>query len=431
MNIFSSKIEINKLIKSQQSEIEQLQMECRESIKDNSDLKEKIAKLQEENKEYYGKYVDTGLECDFCYFTIQVGFAFCPKCGKKINKIQKAEVKKENANVFQVEKDGEYVLINQYNGFLNKKVVIPSNIDGKRVIGIWNGVFEKCTDIEEVVFEEGCQYIGKNAFANCTNLKKVTLPKSLLEIGDSAFSGCAIEELAVPSNVKVIGCYAFSSRSLRHIWLPDQLKYISSGMLSGTSIEEINIPQSVLHIGNSAFSDTKLKEVELPDNLYSIDNYAFDTASLKKIIMHSNIKIISSYIFGQSVHPIVYCAAGSKGQLYARKYGLECQEISLSSHTNVETCASSIILVLGSITKGYTAKDIYKIMGINKAETWSWEYKGFNQLSIDKYMDMNDANSLKRKLQDFVYSHSNWLESGFHCNLQELFICEHWGTSAV
>lgn len=431
MSIFSDKSDMNKLIKNQQSKIEYLQSKCIVYQNDNSDLKKEIAKLQEEHEKYFGKYGDTGLECDFCYATLQVGFIFCPKCGKKINKTQKAEVKKENANVFQVEKDGEYVLINQYNGFSNKKVVIPSNIDGKRVIGIWNRVFEKCADIEEVVFEEGCQYIGKNAFANCTNLKKVRLPKSLLEIGDSAFSGCAIEELAVPPNVKVIGSYAFSSRSLKHILLPDQLKYISAGMLFRTSIEEINIPQNVLHIGYSAFSDTKLKEVELPDNLYSIDKYAFDTASLKKIIMHSNIKIISSDIFGQSTHPIVCCAAGSKGQLYARKYGLECQEISLSSHTNVETCASSIILVLGSITKGYTVEYIYNIMGINKAETWSWEYKGFNKLIINKYMDMNDANDLRRKLQSFVNSYSNWLEPGFHCNLQELSICEHWGTSAV
>lgn len=431
MNIFSSKIEMNKLIKSQQSEIEQLQMECRESIKDNSGLKERIAKLQEENKEYYGKYVNTGLECDFCYSTIQVDFAFCPKCGKKINKIQKAEVKKENANVFQVEKDGEYVLINQYNGFSNKKVVIPSNIDGKRVIGIWNGVFEKCTDIEEVAFEEGCQYIGKNAFANCTNLKKVKLPKSLLEIGDNAFSGCAIEELAVPPNVKVIGSYAFSHSRLRHIWLPDQLKYISSGMLSGTLIEEINIPQSVLHIEYSAFSDTKLKEVELPENLYSIDNYAFDTVSLKKIIMHSNIKIISSYIFGQSVHPIVYCAAGSKGQLYARKYGLECREISISPVANVQICANGIILSFGSGTTGYSIEDIYKNIGVNKAETWSWECKPINKLVIDKNMDWDDADSLKRKLQEFVNSHCNQSVSGFNCSLKELVVCDHWGTSAV
>lgn len=431
MNIFSSKTEMNRLIRNQQSEIEQLQTKCSGYLKDIADLKDDVAKLQKENKEYVEKYIHTGSECDFCYTTIQRDSIFCPKCGKKINKNRDVKTLKKNDNIFRIEEDGNYALINQYNGFSNKKVVIPSSINGKKVIGIWNGVFEKCTDIEEVFFEEGCQYIGKNAFANCKNLKTVRLPKSLLEIGDNAFSSCVIEELAVPPNVKAIGSYAFSSRSLKHIWLPDQLKYISNGMLSRTSIEEINIPQSVLHIGYSAFSDTKLKEVELPDNLYSIENYAFDTSSLKKIIMHSNIKIISSDIFGKSAHPIVYCAAGSKGQLYARKYGLDCQEIPLSPVVDARICANGIIFVLGSITRGHNIKEIHKLMGINKAETWSWEYKGFNKLIIQKCMDSNNANTLRRELQSFVNDHNNWSVPGFNCSLQELSVCEHWGTSAV
>ena len=65
-------------------------------------------------------------------------------------------------------------------GFAGKKIVIPSKINGQTVIGIWNNVFEKCTNLEDVVFQEGCKYIGKNVFTNCSNLQKVTLPKSLL-----------------------------------------------------------------------------------------------------------------------------------------------------------------------------------------------------------------------------------------------------------
>jgi hypothetical protein len=65
-------------------------------------------------------------------------------------------------------------------GFAGKKIVILSKINGQTVIGIWNNVFEKCTNLEDVVFQEGCKYIGKNVFTNCSNLQKVTLPKSLL-----------------------------------------------------------------------------------------------------------------------------------------------------------------------------------------------------------------------------------------------------------
>ena len=54
------------------------------------------------------------------------------------------------------------------------------SVKNKRSKGIWNNVFEKCTNLEDVVFQEGCKYIGKNVFTNCSNLQKVTLPKSLL-----------------------------------------------------------------------------------------------------------------------------------------------------------------------------------------------------------------------------------------------------------
>lgn len=431
MNIFSSRIELSKMIKQKQEEIERLQAEKEEYIQEIAGLKDENSRIIKENKSYYEKYIHTNLECDFCYTMIQKDFAYCPKCGKKINRMETAEIRIVDSNLFGVEDDGNYVLINQYNGFDNKKVVIPSNINGKKVIGIWNGVFEKCTAIEEVFFEEGCQYIGKSAFSNCTNLKKVKLPKSLLEIGDGAFNGCAIEEIAVPQNVKVIGSFAFSGCKLKRILLPDQLKYISTGMMSRTLIEEIRIPQSVIHIGYSAFEGTRLKEVELPDNLYSIEQYAFEIPCLKKIIMHSNIKIIDNNIFGKSVKPVIYCASGSKGQLYARKYGFDCKEIAPKPVVNVKICASSIILVFGSITKENTIAEIYRMVGINKAETWSWNVKSWNRLFIEKNMDMDDAMNLKRILQSFVNNHNNWSAPGFHCSLQELSVCEHWGTPVV
>lgn len=48
------------------------------------------------------------------------------------------------------------MLITQYTGFDDKKIVIPSSIDGIPIIGIWNSAFEKCVMLEEVYLEEGC-----------------------------------------------------------------------------------------------------------------------------------------------------------------------------------------------------------------------------------------------------------------------------------
>lgn len=434
MNIFSSKTEMNRVIKQQSAEIERLRTEKSSCLQEVDKLKTEIAKITKENMIYDEKYVHTNVECDFCYTTLQNEFVFCPKCGKKVKKakaVDNVDNGKNNESLFGVEVDGDYMLIIQYNGFDDKKVVIPSEINGRKVIGVWDSVFEKCLEIEEVFFEEGCQYIGKNAFDQCSNLKRIKLPKSLLEIGDSAFSGCAFEEIAVPPNVKSIGSYAFSHSNLKKLLLPDQLKYISNGMLSGTSIENISIPQSVIHIGAYAFFNTKLKEVELPDNLYSINNSAFDTPTLKKITIHSNIKIMVKDIFNAATKPTIYCSAGSKGHLYARKYGLECREIPPKPAIRVQTCASSIILVFGSVTKGDIITPIYRRCGINKAATWSWKAVRCNEVDVKKFMDMDEALRIKRDLLNFVNSHSDPYKPGFHCTLQELSICEHWGESEV
>lgn len=415
LNIFSNKIELNNKIKEQENKIVQLEEEKEICLKKIAELGTQVSNAIEENKAYKSKYVNTNRECEFCYTTLQAEFNYCPKCGKKIVRSKTTEVLKSNTNVFQTEEDGDYLIINQYNGFYDKKIVIPSAINGKPVIGIWNNVFQNCTGLEEVIFEEGCKYIGKNAFAGCSNLKKVKLPKSLLEIGDWAFSMCGIEKIALPPNVKGIGEYIFAHSSLKNIILPDKLKFIGVGMFSDTPIEEIDIPQSVIHIGKSAFEHTKLKKVELPYNLYSIGSLAFAIEGLSEITIHSNVKIISDLIstniFGhfktKGARPTVYCAAGSKIHLFARMYGLECKEIAPQPPVKVQVCAECIAVSLYWKRNDRNILNWYKYLGISKAETWSWDVPDMGvDLVIKKYMEMEEAIRLKDALQSFIDSHS-------------------------
>lgn len=433
MNFLSSKMELSKTIKEQKNQIEELETEKASLLGRIEELSEEVVKNKKKSEEYENKYVRTNLECGFCFNTLQKEFMYCPKCGKRIEKLENTNERKVPTDIFQTENDGSCLLINQYNGFNDKKITIPSSINGKPVIGIWNNVFEKCTELEEVVIEEGCKYIGKNVFARCEKLKKVRLPKSLLEIGDGAFLGCtSLEEIAIPPNVNIIGTYAFSGcRNLNKIVLPDQLSCISSGMLSNTGIKEIDIPQSVIHIGPSAFANTKLVKVVLPNNLYSIECSAFDIDSLREITIHSNVEIIEAGIFGRSASPIIYCAAGSKALLYARKYGMKCVEIPLQKAANVQIGSTGIILVLGSLKKTDSLSDWYRRIGVSKAATWSWEVKYWNQLEISKNMNISDAYQLKNALQNYISRHSDWSRPDAICSLQELSVCQHWGNSCV
>ena len=432
MGFFSSRIELNNTIKTLEADVETLKTDIANKSKQITELNKKNTSLSQKNAEYEKKYINTNLECAFCYTTVQKDFSFCPKCGKKIEKDFPVAVQNNSsASIFQTEQDLDSLLINQYNGFNDKRIVIPSSINGKPIVGIWNGVFEKCVDIEEVIFEEGCRYIGKDVFCGCKNLKKVRLPKSLIEIGDGAFSGCtSIEEIAIPPNVKVIGKYAFSGcKNLRNIMLPENLKYISNGMLSSTGITDIVIPQSVIHIGNSAFSYTNLTELELPYNLYSIGNYAFQKTNLSKIIIHSNVKIIEREIFGDSLRPTIYCASGSKALLYARKHSLNCVEIPTQKPAHADICVNSIILALGSAPKDMNLSQWQKRLGIYKASTWSWECPNIFRLNIEKIMDINEARQIENMLMrhTFVDNYNPALVGHRH----ELALCKHWGNSDV
>lgn len=78
-----------------------------------------------------------------------------------------------------------------------RKVIIKGDISNK-----W--LFQNCTGIEEVVFEEGCTTIPAGMFAGCENLETVTLPSTLKTIEWQVFRGTAIEEITIPASVTTI-----------------------------------------------------------------------------------------------------------------------------------------------------------------------------------------------------------------------------------
>lgn len=399
-----------------------------------------VEKFSTQNKIYEDKYVNTNLECEFCYTTLQAEFKYCPICGRKIEKKKESDNIPMKTQLFETEQDRDGLLITQYNGFSEKSIRIPSTINGTPVIGIWNNVFEECTELEEVYFDEGCKYLGKDAFNGCVKLRKIHLPKSLLEIGDGAFAHCSFSEIAIPPNVKVIGARAFIYSKLKEVLLPPNLKYISYSTFSGTDIEKIDIPQSVVHICDYAFKDTKIKEIELPYNLYSIGSGAFATSTLKKITIHSNVKIICDQIFGcedrfkkdnRANTPTILCAAGSKAHMYARKYGIECKEIAAQPVADVEVCASWIVFA-ERCSKGDILQ-IYRYLGLNKAESWSWKKCSYNAVNIDKTMDMNEALRLVNKIKKYYdcQNYDNWSAPFSNCPLKEVSASTYWGKSIV
>ncbi|MDD6148348.1 MAG: leucine-rich repeat domain-containing protein [Lachnospiraceae bacterium] len=91
--------------------------------------------------------------------------------------------------------------IGSYNGS-DKVVVIPSEIDGKKVTEIDKLAFGNNETVEGIVVPDTVEYIRDGAFGNCSNLKYVVMSKNIKVLEDGIFAGTDITELTLPSSLK-------------------------------------------------------------------------------------------------------------------------------------------------------------------------------------------------------------------------------------
>lgn len=201
-----------------------------------------------------------------------------------------------------------------------KKVVIPSEINGKKVSKISADAFYGHKNLEKVTIPESVVSIGMGAFddtalynnkANWTdgvlyisnylidaNPQKIqgsyTIKKGTKCIAESAFESCTkLTKVVIPDSVENLDEGIFYNCSkLKEVKLPKNLKYIPSDTFSEcTSLKSISIPKSVTKIGQGAFYGCEsLKEIKLPANIDYIADFAFDgCTSLKSITIPDKV----------------------------------------------------------------------------------------------------------------------------------------------
>ena len=108
----------------------------------------------------------------------------------------------------------------KYNCFSEKNVVIPSIIEGKKIVGIGKDSFRSHSEIEYVRISEGVRYVNDGAFADCYNLKSFLIPQSLVRLGTEfgsdlentgVFERTALEHIILPRGIRYIGKRAFNN----------------------------------------------------------------------------------------------------------------------------------------------------------------------------------------------------------------------------
>lgn len=201
------------------------------------------------------------------------------------------------------------------------------------VVTIGDYAFHNCKSLESITFEENSHltsigdfalgrsysniiplyesieipssvtHIGKYVFQNCTNLKNVTFEDNsqLVSIGDNAFSACgnlSLIDFGENSQLDSIGQQAFYMSGLKCIEIPASVTYIGKNVFEYSGLRIIVCHAVTPPDANNAFSNSSLSDiyvpaesVELYNNEYPWNIYKINDISNSSVIvgMYSTI----------------------------------------------------------------------------------------------------------------------------------------------
>lgn len=100
------------------------------------------------------------------------------------------------------------------------KYTIPSQINGKTVVGIGNRAFYYESGVKQITLPETLTYIGEQAFANADGLTSVVIPSRVISIKSNAFVECTyLADIYIKSENISIDSNAFSTVYQRSVTL--------------------------------------------------------------------------------------------------------------------------------------------------------------------------------------------------------------------
>ena len=205
--------------------------------------------------------------------------------------------------------DNDEIEIISYDG-TDATLVIPDEIDGKKVTAIGYEAFKGCSGLTSITIPASVTSIGGWAFEGCSGLTSITIPDSVTSIEYSAFRGCSgLTSITIPDSVTFIrdgafeGCSGLASINVDEnntayqsedgiilfdkqktqlitclpqktgaYTIPDSVTSIGYAAFEGCSgLTSITIPDSVTSIGYSAFYGCSgLTSITIPDSVTSI-----------------------------------------------------------------------------------------------------------------------------------------------------------------
>ena len=203
----------------------------------------------------------------------------------------------ENSD-FGYEVYGDNVTITVFKGEYSD-VIIPEEINGKKVTGITSEVFANndiiktvfipgtiksigtdvfynCKNLKSVTFDDGTESLYYNAFRDCLSLAEINIPKSLTYISSNAFNNC-------PSLIDIeIDMDNTTLKSVDNVIYKGNVLVLYPG---GKTSQVFEIANDITMIEDGAFNNNHyIKEVIIPNSVSTISAYNFiNCSNLEKI----------------------------------------------------------------------------------------------------------------------------------------------------
>ena len=128
-------------------------------------------------------------------------------------------------------------------------VVIPSEIDGKKVVAIADFAFTTRGVTPTGISTNKIEYNIQPLYNKKNNYEVVPLSVSL--------EGLGITSVIIPNTVKIIGKSAFFWNNLTNVTISNSVTNIGSSAFENNQLTNVTIPSSVTSIGDGAFYKNK------------------------------------------------------------------------------------------------------------------------------------------------------------------------------
>lgn len=137
-------------------------------------------------------------------------------------------------------------VITGYNNETATTLIIPDEIEGKKVVKIDKSAFEGNKALEKLIISDNVETIAQKAFYKCNSLTYIKLGKNVSAIEKYAFSLCEENYMY----------WTYDQKQITKLIVPESLKNIHQNAFFYSSVEELIIPDFVTDIDQKLLTFT-------------------------------------------------------------------------------------------------------------------------------------------------------------------------------